>query len=149
METVDTGKYLDGLMALLKEGRGPVPVLVSGNSMRPFLRPGDMVNLDSLTRPPRRGDVVLFTRRNGQYVLHRIWRVLPDGGCLLLGDNQTRPEPVPAGRIRAVAVSARRRGRLEKPGRPVWWFYAHIWLLLTPWREKIGALRRKNPGPGK
>lgn len=143
MMTVDTGKYLDEVLRLLAQGGESVPVPVSGTSMCPFLRPGDVVNLSSLTRPPRRGDVVLFTRANGRYVLHRIWKVLPDGICLLLGDNQIRPEPVPVHRIRAVALSARRRGKQVKPGHPVWWFYAHVWLLLTPWREKIGALHRK------
>ena len=150
MRIVDTQEYLDNVCQMLSEGAVSVPVPVAGTSMCPFLHPGDTVYLDLLTRPAKRGDIVLFTRPSGQYILHRISDVNPDGSFFLLGDNQLVKEPVSGPqRLRALATSARIKGKLVRPDSFRWWFYAHIWLCLAPYRAKIAALhrrfRRKSP----
>lgn len=143
---IDTTQYLDTVCALLREGRTRVPVPVKGFSMRPYLRDGDTVYLDPLRQPVRKGDVVLFLRENGQYVLHRVLRCLPDGSYLMLGDSQLTPEPVKACQLRAT-VSRVRCGEQELlPGSPRWWFYEKPWRWLAPVRRQIyqlhGMLRK-------
>lgn len=135
---VDTKEYLDTICQLLQEGKTDLPVPVTGNSMRPFLHPGDIVYLN---RPatPRRGDIVLFTRSDGSYVLHRIYRVKRDGTYLLLGDNQLLPEPVSGECIHAQVTSVRCKEKNLTPKSLRWWCYARLWT--RPVRRVIGKLR--------
>ena len=129
MTTLDTQEYLDAALALLAEGHGQAEVPVSGNSMCPFLHPGELVFLSLPEKPLEVGDVVLFTRPNGDYILHRIVSIRKDGIYMTMGDNQTLPEPVPPQAIRAVTYCVRRQERLVKKGSLEWWFFAHPWRL--------------------
>ena len=43
---VDTKEYLNTICQLLREGKQDLPVPVTGNSMCPFLHPGDIVSLN-------------------------------------------------------------------------------------------------------
>ena len=62
-----------------------------GTSMLPLIREGrDSVVLSAL-KEPRVGDIVLYRRDNGQYILHRI--IGKEGSTFTLcGDSQTKPE---------------------------------------------------------
>lgn len=140
--TLDTKAYLDTVCDLLTQGHTAVAVPVTGSSMVPFLHNGDLVYLDRPKRL-RRGDVVLFTREDGSYILHRVWKTCRDGRFSMVGDAQRLTEAVEAGQIHAVVTSARHRGRLLTPRSPRWWFYAHVWLLLRPVRHRLLALRRR------
>lgn len=147
MKHIDTEEYLNTVCQLLAEGKGLVPVPVSGSSMVPFVFPGDMVYLSRPEEPLKRGDVVLYTRPGGQYVLHRIARIRKDGGYVMLGDAQTRLEQLdPSCRIHARAERAQRRGRMVSPGSLCWRFFAGVWLWLRPVRhpllEAVEWLRR-------
>lgn len=146
MRILDTRAYLDQVCDLLAGGSTCVPVPVAGNSMCPFLQDGDMVYLDRLTRPVRRGDVVLFTRPGGRYVLHRILGSAGNDLFWLLGDNQMQPEIVPGHRIHGIASAARRRGKQVTPKSPVWRFYAGPWLTLRRCRRKIAGLGNRLGG---
>ena len=60
-----------------------------GTSMLPFLKENRDLFTVRKKNPGERfkvGDVVLY-RRGDSYVLHRILKVLPDGGYVILGDN--------------------------------------------------------------
>lgn len=83
-----------------------------GTSMLPMLSDGkDGVVLVHVTTPPKRGDVILFKRLNGQYVLHRIVGVRADG-YVLRGDNQTVNEyAVKSGSIIAVMTAYIKDGK--------------------------------------
>lgn len=138
MRIVDTQEYLDNICELLRQGHSPVSIPVSGNSMCPFLHPGDQVFLEQPGTRLKKGDVVLFTRPTGQYILHRICRVNPDGSFLMMGDNQQWKEPVRSARwIHARVTAVSRKGKMVKPGSLCWWFYAKPWLWLGPHRRWI------------
>lgn len=134
---IDTTAYLGTVCQLLREGHSSVPVPIKGISMRPFLRDGDTVYLDPLTKPVKPGDIVLFLRPNGHYVLHRVYRVYPDGGMLFLGDSELYPEPVTGAQLRAIVRYAVCRETLVKPGSFRWWFYEKPWRWLAPVRKQI------------
>ena len=140
MAVLDTNQYLDAVCLMIREGRENVPVPIQGISMRPFLRNGDFAYLIPLPGKLKRGDMVLYQRKNDQYVLHRIYKVLKNGSYLLLGDSQMEPEPVEAGQLRAKVAFVRCLGQDCRPGSFRWWFFAVPWLRLAPWRPQIAKL---------
>lgn len=125
------------LLALLDQAES-LPLTISGSSMTPFLVHGrDTVYLSKVTRALKRGDMILYQRRNGQYILHRICRVHPD--CYdLVGDAQTDIEPgVRPEQIRALVNTVRRKGKLLKKGDFWWDFFEGFWLKIIPLRSYI------------
>lgn len=125
------------LLALLEQ-TDSVPLTISGNSMSPFLGHGrDTVFLSKVTRPLKRGDMILYRRTSGQYVLHRICRVHPDSFDLV-GDAQTyietgiRPE-----QVLAVVNTVRRKGRLLEKGHFWWDFFEKVWIRMIPLRPLV------------
>lgn len=145
---LETKAYLDNVRAILEQGHTEVPVPVSGNSMVPFLHPGDTVYLCPISRPLKRGDVVLYTRPDGRYILHRIIALPKDGSVIMLGDAQTLPEPIASRtQLCAIATAALRKGRPITPKNPIWAFYRFLWRWAAPWRRSLfhlwGKIRKK------
>lgn len=130
MKTIDTKSYLDTLCELASKGE-TVSTVVSGSSMTPFLSANrDCVFLKVPEKPLKIGDIVLFTRENGDYVLHRI-RKIKNNNYYLVGDRQTALEgPVPLERIHCVVTAVKRKGRLISKKNPLWFFYSKIWIRL-------------------
>lgn len=143
MAVLDTGKYLDAVCKMLWDGAVNVPVPVQGVSMRPFLRNGDFAYLEPIREPVKKGDIVLFQRENGQYILHRVYKILPAGGYLMLGDAQLVTEPVEAEQLRGKVSSVRCAGQIVKSGDFRWWFFESPWRWLAPWRGQISRLRER------
>ena len=136
---VDTKEYLNTICQLLREGKRDLPVPVTGNSMCPFLYPGDVVYLNPVSAL-KSGDIVLFTRCDGSYVLHRIYRIQKNGTYLMLGDNQLQLEPVPAEQIHGMVTSARCKEKMLTPKSLRWWCFEKLWS--RPLRRVIGKLHR-------
>ena len=63
---------------------------VKGTSMLPFINETHYVVLNKPLNI-KRNDIVFYKRDNGQYVLHRIFKIKKDG-YVLLGDNQVALE---------------------------------------------------------
>lgn len=134
----------------LLEAAETVPLLISGDSMAPFLRHGrDTVYLSKPRRPLKRGDMILYRRSGGAYVLHRICRV-SDGVYTLIGDNQWDTEPgIRPDQVLALVTAVRRKGKLLRPGSFCWDFFGKVWIRVIPLRPFLcrtyGWLRgRKN-----
>ena len=128
---------LEPLLALLDEVES-VPLLISGNSMTPFLvHRRDTVYLAKPNRPLKKGDMVLYQRINGSYVLHRIFKEEPDS-YTMVGDAQTQLEfGIREDQIRAVVIAVRRKGKLLQKGSFWWEFFEKIWIRLVPLRPAI------------
>lgn len=140
---MDTQAYISTLLALLEDGATQVSLPVSGTSMGPFLHPGDTVILSAPEGKQKPGQVILYTRPDGRYILHRIMAVRSDGLCLVQGDNQLHPEPVAPHQIRAIATGAIRKGKHCRAGSILWWFYAHPWRLLAPLRPWFARIKQR------
>lgn len=138
---LDTNQYLDAVCQMLAEGAKSVPVPVVGNSMRPFLRTGDFVHVD-LPGKLRKGDILLYRRSNGQYVLHRVMKIGKEH-IWMLGDSQLEREKLHKDQICAQVTSAKVRGKHLSTGSMRWWMYAHPWRWLAPWRRRIAWLHQK------
>ena len=126
------------ICSLLREGHSKVPVTVSGGSMTPFLHHGDTVYLNPVEAAPQKGDIVLYTRPSGQYVLHRIVKVNGDGSYIMLGDAQTQREWIEgAHAIHGKVVSALHAGKPLTVRSFRWRFFATVWLYVVPFRHLI------------
>ena len=134
---INTGEFESVCRERLENG-GTVALEVTGASMLPFLAGGrDSVVLTASDRPPKRGDILLYRRRNGRLVLHRVCRTR-DGGCYMCGDAQTALEgPVSPGQVLARAASAVRKGRRISEGGLCWSFFKHVWRWARPVRPLI------------
>lgn len=118
----------------------PVPLVISGSSMTPFLVHGrDTVYLSKVNGPLRRGDMVLYRRDGGNYILHRICRV-EAGSYTMVGDAQVWLEKgVRPDQILAKVTAVRRKGKLLEPGNFLWNFFEKVWLAMVPLRPAVMA----------
>lgn len=113
-----------------------------GVSMMPLLRQGrDLMVIQK--RPSERLkklDAVLFKRPNGQYILHRIIRVLPDG-YFIVGDNCIGGEYVGEEQVLGVLTEVVREGgkRIDMEKDRRYRLYVHLWC--APYRLRGIILR--------
>lgn len=136
--TLDTAAYLDAAAQLVEQGKENIPVPVKGSSMKPYLSEGDTVYLVSASCDIRRGDIVLYRRANGRYVLHRVCSLEQDGSAIMLGDAQVSKEILPDRSSFVGLVSfCIRKGRKISRNSLRWRGFAAVWLAVIPLRLKI------------
>jgi hypothetical protein len=137
------------LRELVEQGHD-VSLLISGNSMLPFLiHNRDTIYFRQPERPLQVGDMVFYQRLDGDYIMHRICRIT-DEGIFTVGDAQQLIEgPLAPEQIFARITAVRRKGKLVKPGNFWWEFFEHIWIRLIPWRHGIMKLYGVNFQPRK
>ena len=139
VKVVAPEELMEPLLALLEETE-PVPLVISGYSMTPFLDHGrDTVYLSKVKTPLRRGDMVLYRRDSGAYILHRIYRV-EDGTYTLVGDAQIQLEPgIRPDQVLAKVTAVYRKGKLLKKGSFWWDFFEKVWIRMVPARPRAVA----------
>lgn len=151
------GEHLPLLLSLLKEDQ-VFPIKPQGSSMFPFFVGNrDTLYIRKPVFPLKRGDIALYRRRNGTYVVHRIHHVT-EGCCdskifrrrkssgenhlvqyYMLGDHQVWIEgPIEEYQIYGYVVSYDRKGTYidcaaNKKYRILW----NIWLVIRPFRPMI------------
>lgn len=135
-----------------------IEIPVNGWSMYPLFVPGrDMAIItpfrESLTEPSkedfpsvadvRRGDVVLFRRKHGILVLHRVYKVT-DEEYHFAGDNTMQVERgITREQLIGILTGFIRNGREISTRNPVYRLLSHAWLWLrVPMRTVLnGAFR--------
>ena len=135
LRVVDTQAYISMLCDIVEQGR-EVPLNISGSSMSPFLtHQRDAVMLSRITSPPQKGDIVLFCREDGSFVVHRVRKVC-EKGYYMIGDGQTESEgPVPIDRLRAIVTKVRRKGDWMGSNSLMWRFFQASLRPLKPIRS--------------
>lgn len=138
---VDAQTYLPALLELVDQGK-TVPLVITGNSMSPFMiHERDSILIGPITRPLRKGDMAMFRRRNGQFVMHRICRVDSEGRFYFVGDAQTQIEgPIDREQVRGLITAVRRKGVWIREGDFWWEFFEHVWLYVIPLRRFLCRL---------
>lgn len=132
----------DVILLQLQNG-GKANLVVTGVSMKPMLTEGrDTVILMPITADPVAGDIVLYRRDNGKFVLHRIIRITPEG-YLISGDNQYKLEEVSRQQMLAVVSAFVRKGRSHTLREPGYRLYRWAWVKLFWLRKPYIKLRRK------
>lgn len=144
MQTVTVPmEALAEVIALQLEQGGRASLTVSGSSMMPMLHHHrDAVTLIPPSPRQNKGDVILYRRENGRYVLHRIIALAEDG-YLCSGDNQAVREPVKQEQILAVVDGFTRNGRAYTCNTPVYRGYTALWVELFCLRRYYIAIRRR------
>lgn len=140
VKVLSAEELIPSLLELLEEA-DCVPLVISGSSMTPFLvHNRDTVYLSKVRQPLKRGDMILYRRDNGKYVLHRIYRTDPES-YTLVGDAQTALERgIRPDQVLALVSAVRRKGKLLQPGSFWWAFFQRIWIRLVPLRPGILAI---------
>ena len=143
VKIVSPEAVMEPLLALLEE-TDAVPLVISGGSMTPFLIHGrDTVYLSKPENAPKRGDMLLYRRRDGSYVLHRVYRVEGER-CTMVGDAQTLLEPgICREQILAKVTAVRRKGKLLQKGDVLWWVFEKIWIRMVPLRPAVMSVYRR------
>lgn len=138
--TLSADELMPEYTELLAAG-AKLPLVVSGASMLPFLYPGrDTVILDKADTAAKRGDVLLYCRTNGRYILHRV-RGVDGEGLWFAGDAQDELEgPISPEQVKAKVTEVLRKGKTVKKGSILWWFYEKPWSLTFGHRKKLLAL---------
>ena len=142
-----TREYIDILRTVIDEGK-EVNMRVLGSSMAPFVvHERDTIYFKRPERKLKKGDIAFFQRNNGQYVVHRIYKIKGDE-YYFVGDNQTLIEgPIEKGQIFAIVTRVIRKGKEIRPGDPWWLFFEKIWINMIPLRritiKAYGLIRRK------
>lgn len=137
------------VIRLQLDNGGKATLTVTGSSMLPMLRNRrDMVVLIP-PAAPKVGDVALFVRKNGRYVLHRIVAAT-ETGFLCCGDNQDVCESITPEQIVAVVDGFSRKGKSYTLDSFWYRVYKTVWMklfFLRPCyirgRRLLGKLRRK------
>lgn len=140
---VDIDVYMPVVCELLARGK-EVSIVVTGNSMAPFLIHGrDEILVAPADGKWKKGDMVFFRRKNGQYVMHRICGVHQDGSFSIIGDGQFQVEhPVFSSQMFGKITSVKRKGTWIGPGNFCWEFFARIWVKMIPLRPAAWKLYR-------
>ena len=126
------------LQIQLQQGQAVLPV--TGGSMHPLLKEGDLVRLREATQPLKRGDAVLYRRRDGKYILHRVIAVTGDQ-LLCCGDHQRQSEYIQAAQVAAVVSSRGRNGRWKPMDTGMLRIFGWVWSVLYPVRQPLLQLR--------
>ena len=122
-----------------------------GVSMRPLIKQDrDLLIIEKPKGRLKKYDVPLYKRPNGQYVLHRVVKVLDDG-YVILGDNCLRKEyNIKEEQIIGVLTSLVRKGKEVDFDSFGYKFYSRFWYAIYPFRviykkvrSLLGRLYRK------
>lgn len=113
----------------------PVTICLEGDSMRPLIRRGkDRVTIMPLSRPLKKGDIVLFRGGPNRYVVHRV-RCMKDDRVQTMGDNCYRPDPwMPVENIIGIVVKMERSGCILRLDTPAARFWGRVWMQTHPIR---------------
>lgn len=137
---VDNQEYMKVVRSILEEGK-EVPLVVTGNSMMPFLIDRrDQVLIKRIERPLKKGDIAFFQRENGQYIMHRIHFMRKDDRTgenqfYFIGDGQKNIEgPIKETQIFGVINGVLRKGKYLDEHTFTWRFFKNIWRYVIPFR---------------
>ena len=134
LNIMEPEQLIPSLLKLLEE-TDAVPLVITGSSMTPFLVHGrDTVYLSKIVTPPKRGDMILYQRDNGRFILHRVYRV--GTTYTMVGDAQTLLETgIRPDQMLARVDTVRRKGKLLRKGNFCWDFFEKVWIRMLAIRS--------------
>jgi hypothetical protein len=100
----------------------------SGISMRPMIYGHrDAVLIEALQEPPKRYDLVMYLRPNGQGVIHRVIHRRKDH-YVICGDNCYQLECVKSEQIKGIVTQFHRKGKWYSVTHKGYRVYVHLWV---------------------
>jgi signal peptidase I len=144
---ISLGEFSSRVLPMLEENID-VALTTTGNSMYPLWKhKRDKVVLTSCDKfSLKKGDIPLYKRVSGQYVLHRIVKV-NDDSYDMCGDAQVQIEyNLPKQNIIAVVKSFTRKGKDYSCNYVGFRIYSAVWLWLLPFRRISLKIYKKLSG---
>jgi len=134
---IKTDDWMEAILPLLKEGKS-VRIKPTGGSMIPFITGDrDMVEIKEVNSVLKRGDIVLYRRVNGRYILHRIYKVSGDE-YYMLGDSQNYVEgPIRKEQIVAQSEIYYKDGVRKDNRKASMRIKYTVWFWLRPFRRAL------------
>ncbi len=137
---------MDEIVPIMREQiahGGKVRFTPKGNSMLPLFRNNlDTVTLEKPEFPLKKYSIVLYQRKSGQYVLHRMVGIR-DIYYIMRGDNQYRNEyGISEDQIIAVVSEFTRKGKSAKVTDTAYRIYSVLWSNTVFIRKRYKLLRR-------
>lgn len=133
-----------------------VIISTSGVSMQPLLydkgkKNTTQVLVEPVTKPIKAGDLTLFVRQDGKYVLHRLIKVYKnaDGKAVLYrtrGDNCMSCERITPDNMLGIVTEIYRKGHTIKPQDKGYRIYVKLWNIMFPLRYIWYKIRAKLSG---
>ncbi len=125
---------------LLRKGEA-VGVAPKGRSMLPLMREGKtQVIVEPVSRELTVGEMPLYEREDGFYILHRVVGVDEDY-YYIRGDNCVTLETVPKKDVLGVVTELRRNGHTIRP--TDWHYRLYVRLLMATEQPRIQLLRMR------
>ncbi|MBR5586876.1 MAG: S24/S26 family peptidase [Clostridia bacterium] len=142
MKRVVEMKKLEPSIKEIVAAGGNVKLTVTGKSMLPILMEyRDSVILEK-TSKLKKGDIALYRRSNGDYVLHRVVKIKKDG-IAMCGDNQKVIEyPIMPEQIIATCSAIIRKGKRIEKNNFVYRLIVFAWISLIPFRPQLYRLAK-------
>ena len=123
---------------------GTAPLRVTGSSMHPVFRNRkDTVMLRAFDGKLNKGDVILYRRDDGSFILHRVISRPKAGHFLCSGDNQYISEKVCQEQVMALVESFTRGGKHISSDSMRYRFFVWVWVGIFPIRKPLLKLRRQ------
>lgn len=119
-------------------GGGSFVLTVTGSSMAPTLHPGRDAVLLEEADAVKTGDILLFQRPTGEFILHRCIRIRGDK-LTMNGDAQSWSEEIDLSQVRAKATKRCRAGKWQNFSS----LYAALWRHTRPFRPALLKLKAK------
>lgn len=140
-KVVDARELYGQLSELIREGKS-VSVKITGNSMAPFMyHMRDTIFIKAFEDEPKVGQICLYQRDNGQYVVHRVIKCEKDKTYTIIGDGQTEKEKgIRRDQMIGYVYQIKRKNKMERSGTFWWFFFEKIWLHMIPLRRIIMKL---------
>ena len=129
---------------LLSEGKS-VQLHPQGYSMYPLIVPErDEVIISPLKdHKIKRGDVLLYRRKNDKLILHRVYKI-KDDKVYFIGDNESVVEgPLDISQVHGIMNAFYHKGKKIKANNFFYFLSWQLWLFLLPFRKPIGELIHK------
>lgn len=142
MEPTSVQETLPKIQAILQEGKS-CRLVVTGNSMLPFLRHGSDAVILAPYQTAHHGDILFYFRTPDTCILHRVEKICHGGTLLMCGDAQSQLEPIQKQQIIAAVSHIERNGKLMDCRRFILRALVRIWQVLRPVRPYLLALLRK------
>ena len=127
-----------------------VKIQLNGNSMYPLIRKmRDYVTISPINRKIKRGDIVLFRRADGKYVVHRVKKI--NGSSVqTMGDNCSLPDhEITAERVIGYVTCVHRDSKTLNVDTLIWRKFGLLWLRLLPLRKLVSSVKnflKNQPG---
>lgn len=114
--------------------KGFILTTISGNSMKPLLDDKkDSVYIEPLSKPLKRGDVILYERASKQLVLHRIVKIRSNT-YYVSGDNQYSLERVKKNQVLGIMTAYYKKENKKELKRFIYTLYKIFIKLTRPYR---------------